>query len=219
MKKTYYFQHDYEPTSDPKIQYIISIYGGLGYGLWWRIVEMLHSNDLHKIENKKYVIVGIASQMKCEPDFVEKFIDTCVNEVQLLVQDEEYIWSERVLKNIGKMENISQKRKEAGLVSAKIRQANSTSAEQVATSVKQNPTKENKTKEIKPTIQQVITYFTENGYKEELGKRAFDYYEAGGWKDRNGREVKNWKQKMNANWFKDEYKISKNITNFSIPIN
>jgi len=219
MKKTYYFQHDYEPTSDPKIQYILSVYGGLGYGLWWRIVEMLHSSDIHKIQNKKYVIVGIANQMKCDPEFVNQFIDTCINEVQLLVQDEEYIWSERVMKNIGKMEGISQKRKEAGLLSAQKRQENSTSVEQVLTSVEQNPTKENKRKEIKPTLEQVVAYFTDNGYREELGKRAYDYYEAGEWKDRNGREVKNWKQKMNANWFKDEYKISKNITNFAIPIN
>jgi hypothetical protein len=219
MKKTYYFQHDYEPTSDPKIQYILSVYGGLGYGLWWRIVEMLHSSDIHKIQNKKYVIVGIADQMKCDPEFVNNFINTCVNDVQLLVQDQEYIWSERVMKNIGKMEDISQKRKEAGLLSAQKRQEQATSVEQVLTSVEQIPTKENKIKEKKPTLEDVVRYFTDNGYREELGRRAYDYYEAGEWKDRNGREVKNWKQKMNANWFKDEYKISKNITNFAIPIN
>ena len=32
MKKTFYFSHDFEPTSDPKIQALISEYGGLGYG-------------------------------------------------------------------------------------------------------------------------------------------------------------------------------------------
>jgi len=38
MKKTFYFSHDFEPTSDPKIQALISEYGGLGYGIWWRII-------------------------------------------------------------------------------------------------------------------------------------------------------------------------------------
>ena len=58
-----------------------------------------------------------------------------------------------------------------------------------------------------PTIEEVIEYFTEKGYNQKSAEKAFHYYDSAGWKDRNGTQVKNWKQKMVGNWFKDENKI------------
>ena len=46
--------------------------------------------------------------------------------------------------------------------------------------------------------------FAEKGYSREAARRAWAYYDAGGWKDRNGDAVRNWKQKMIAVWFKPE---------------
>ena len=37
--------------------------------------------------------------------------------------------------------------------------------------------------------------------------KAFDYYDCADWHDSKGNKVKNWKQKMQAVWFKDENKI------------
>ena len=53
---------------------------------------------------------------------------------------------------------------------------------------------------------EVMQYFKENGYSEEVGKKAFRYYSDAGWKDSKGKKVKNWKQKMQGVWFKDENK-------------
>ena len=39
---------------------------------------------------------------------------------------------------------------------------------------------------------------------KESAEKAFNYYEAGDWKDSNGNQVKSWKQKMQGVWFKDE---------------
>lgn len=58
-----------------------------------------------------------------------------------------------------------------------------------------------------PTVLEVESYFVENGYTKEAGKRAFNYYTAGNWHDSKGHPVKNWKQKMQAVWFKPENKI------------
>ena len=64
-----------------------------------------------------------------------------------------------------------------------------------------------------PPLESVIAYFKENGYTEDAARRAWNYYNAsmadGGrvWKDGKGQTVKSWKQKMQAVWFKDEYKI------------
>ena len=64
-----------------------------------------------------------------------------------------------------------------------------------------------------PTVDDAIAYFIANGYTEDSARRFFSYYDCAGWKDSNGKSVKNWKQKANAVWFKDENKISKPIYN------
>ena len=64
-----------------------------------------------------------------------------------------------------------------------------------------------------PTVEEAIAYFIAIGYTEDSARRFFSYYDCAGWKDSNGKSVKNWKQKANAVWFKDENKISKPIYN------
>jgi hypothetical protein len=59
---------------------------------------------------------------------------------------------------------------------------------------------------IPPTLQEVESYFDENGYTKDSAKRAWEYYEAGSppWTDSRGNKVISWKQKMRAVWFKSE---------------
>ena len=59
-----------------------------------------------------------------------------------------------------------------------------------------------------PNLLEVIAYFNEKGYTTESATKAFDYYEAGKWKDSQGTQVKNWKQKMVANWFEEKFLIA-----------
>jgi hypothetical protein len=59
-----------------------------------------------------------------------------------------------------------------------------------------------------PTILEVEVYFVENGYSKQSGAKAFNYYNVADWKDSNGKQVRNWKQKMQSVWFKDENKIN-----------
>lgn len=60
-----------------------------------------------------------------------------------------------------------------------------------------------------PLIEDVLAYFKEKGYTEHSAIKAFEYYNVANWKDSKGNQVKSWKQKMHAVWFKDEHKISK----------
>ena len=55
---------------------------------------------------------------------------------------------------------------------------------------------------------EVVLYFKTNGYREDIAKKAFKYYNDAGWIDSHGKKVKNWKQKMQGVWFKDENKIT-----------
>jgi len=59
-----------------------------------------------------------------------------------------------------------------------------------------------------PTQSEVCKYFSENGYKKEIGDKAFSFYNIAGWKDSRGNQVNNWKQKMISVWFKEENKIN-----------
>jgi len=59
---------------------------------------------------------------------------------------------------------------------------------------------------VPPTIGEVVSYFTEKGYSTESAKKAFEYYNEAKWYDSKGSQVRNWKQKMIAVWFKDENK-------------
>lgn len=60
---------------------------------------------------------------------------------------------------------------------------------------------------VPPTEQEVVEYFRENGYKEEIARKAWNYYDQGGWTDSSGKPVKNWKQKMYVNWFRPEHAV------------
>lgn len=57
-----------------------------------------------------------------------------------------------------------------------------------------------------PTLDEVKAYFRENGFREEVGERAWKGYDAAKWHDSNGKPVKNWKQKCQNVWFRDEHK-------------
>lgn len=46
-----------------------------------------------------------------------------------------------------------------------------------------------------PTLEDVKAYATTRG-RIDLAESFFDYYHTGNWKDRNGKAVKNWKQKF-----------------------
>jgi hypothetical protein len=238
MKKdTFYFSHDYEPTADPKIQAMLGEFGAVGYGLYWRIVEMLHSDADHKLAKKQYIYIALSKQMSTSVEHVSAFVDKCVSVFELFVEDENFFWSERVLRNIEKRENISKKRSFAGKKSVESKkigidnQEVSTCVEHMSTSVQQNSTKERKGKERKrkeikekkeskrkgvynmflpdPEINEFIQFFTDNGFDKNIAEEAWHRYDANNWHDSNGVKIENWKRQVKLVYFRKENK-SKN---------
>lgn len=64
-----------------------------------------------------------------------------------------------------------------------------------------------------PTLEEVVSYFTINGYTVEAANKMYDFYQASissnrqnYWKDSRGNAVKSWKQKAQSVWFKPEHK-------------
>lgn len=168
-KDTYYFPHDLEPTSDPKIQAMLSIHGGLGYGVYWRIVEMLHSADGNILPVKNYTVVALAKQMLSTSEAILQIIDDCVS-FELLTRENGYIFCDRVNRNISKRAEIVEKRKEAGkrggLAKAKQMLSNSQADDKQNLPIKGN---ERKGKELS-SIQTTIS-LGKNQYSEDQNKQ------------------------------------------------
>ena len=79
--------------------------------------------------------------------------------------------------------------------------------------VKKKIKRKKSTKKFIPPLQtEVESYFIEKGFSCELGKKAWEFYDAGDWVDSKGTPVKNWKQKMLGVWMKEENKIKNNNT-------
>jgi hypothetical protein len=133
-------------------------------------------------------------------------------------------------RDLKKWEKAVEQRSKAGLASAEARakkvndrstesndrsnslnetQRKPTVSDNVSVSVNDNESKEGKKKSklfIPPALFELVEYFKENGFSESLAERAFKYYDVAEWKDSKGNQVKNWKQKMQSVWFKDENK-------------
>jgi hypothetical protein len=65
-----------------------------------------------------------------------------------------------------------------------------------------------KKKFIPPSFEEFRAYCVENGFGE-IADRAFKGYEAGGWRDSQGKQIKSWKQKLQHVWFREENKDKK----------
>lgn len=123
-KNAYYFSHDYDPTGDPKMAALIGDYGAIGYGIFWRIVEMLHSDKDHRLPLKKYLYQAIAKQLLDTvkqklviddlPQFVEMLIKDCIETYELFFLDGAMFSSQRVFRHFEKKKTISDLRSENG---------------------------------------------------------------------------------------------------------
>jgi len=163
-----YFSHDYNTTNDPKIIALLGDYGAVGYGIYWRIVELLHSESSHSLPFKKYIFLSIAKQMSTPVEQVESIVESCITIYELFTKNDDCFYCQRVFENIETRNKISESRSKAGKISAE-RRKNATNVEHVLTSVEQNSTKLNKEKKRKEKESKV------NKSKEEKKKTSFDF--------------------------------------------
>jgi len=127
-------------------------------------------------------------------------------------------------RDLEKWERIAEVRKEngrkGGLSKSKQMLANASLAKQdlanvavnvnVKGNVKGNSNVTQEKKSIKkeftpPTLEEVKSWFIENGSTAQAGAKAWQYYTDGEWIDSKGTPVKNWRQKMRGGrWLEDK---------------
>jgi len=205
-KETYYFQHDYEPTSDPKMQAFVGEHGGLGYGVYWRVVEMLHSDIEHKIQLKDYVFMALAKQMMASVEQIVAIIQFAITPCELFVSDGEFVWSNRVNDNFTKRHEVSEMRAKAGRLGGYAKSSLASAKQILAKSGKgkERKEKESKVKEISntgtdvprtlfkpPEQKEVEEYITAKGWNVSAD-RFVAFYESKGWMIGKNK-MKDWK--------------------------
>ena len=112
----YYFSHDYNTTNDPKVICLLGDHGGLGYAIFWRIIEILHQDSKHILPLESYIYSAMAKQMLTTPEKVKEIIADCLEKYKLFASDGKNIVSERVIRNIEYQEEKREAKVEAGRI-------------------------------------------------------------------------------------------------------
>lgn len=103
-----WFSHDCTAANSPKMVALLDTYGIAGYGMWWRLMEILRNEDDYKYDiSESFSYTVLAKFMMSEVSATEKFINDCINVFKLLQTDCEFIWSDDLLM---RMEHLEQKR-------------------------------------------------------------------------------------------------------------
>ena len=154
-KDAYYFSHDSNMWNDPKIIKVRRKHGIIGYGVVNRLNEMLRNESRLGLDADTLddIIFDIN-----DPMVTREMLDDIILHYKLYERDDAedgdefgFFYSNRMRRNMEKIEDIKQKRSYAGQMSGKARQVLSTSL----TGVQQKRTmkgKEKKQKEIKLNI-------------------------------------------------------------------
>lgn len=153
MKDAYYFSHDSNAKADPKILAMLSVYGMLGYGWYWAIIEMLREQEGYMMDiTGKYSYNAFALTLMCDVETAHKFINDCVNEFKLFESDGKYFWSESLIRRMKNWEEKSEKARQAANIRwSKNKDADAlrSQCESNAKKVKEKKVKESKVKEKK----------------------------------------------------------------------
>jgi len=139
-------------------------------------------------------------------DLINRFVEVENDIISIKFLDEQLIDANHV----SKVNSENGKKSAESRANAKrLLNDRSTTVQRISTKKNKNKNeiriKEEEEKEI--NINDIKLYFFENGYSEISAQKFFDYYSVASWKDSKGNKVKNWKQKAQAVWFKDENKI------------
>ena len=73
-QESYYFPHDYNPFDDIQFDGMVAKHGIIGYGVFWRLIEMLHVDADHMLEFEPYIYESVANKLSISSEQVEKII-------------------------------------------------------------------------------------------------------------------------------------------------
>ena len=172
MKETFYFPHDNNAHNDPKLMSVFMEVWLSWIWLYWVIIELLHQQDTGIITEQQF-----NNYVKFYTWWtnVEQMLNILKTSWLFCIEDWN-IFSKRVLENKNFREDLREKRRLAGIESAKKRAWNkeeSTSVEQNLTNAQQGKERKGNKKENKEIIESDKSLTLENLIKENID---IEYY-------------------------------------------
>ena len=105
-----WFPHDYNAASDAKIRSLIRRHCATGYGLYWHLVEMMHTE---KAMHSSVAIDALIIGMNEDEDTVTAVLKTLQMLELVVANDNDVISIQRVTRNLSERESISERRAKA----------------------------------------------------------------------------------------------------------
>ena len=208
-----YFSHDINSLADPKIVIMINLHGVISYAWWWMLLEKLAEAPDYKLPCNRFTYLGLSIVMDIRPEtlvfskclaneskclaneakvsneiLLENFINSLINDCNLLETDGEFFWSPGLLKRVtlreSKNSEISEKRRQAGRLGGL---AKKNFAKQTEANAKQteanlaNNIKENNIKDIEREIRarandDPISVFEDEPRPVSKNKKVYELY-------------------------------------------
>ena len=145
-KDAYYFSHDSNAHTDPKILKLRMSLGWEGYGIYWAIIENLRNQETYSINEGEFMFLTLS--LAIDEAKLKQILTKCL-EVNLLEISEGNIYSPSLLRRMEKADEIRNKRREAGSKGGKAK------AKAIA-KLKQNPSIKGKETKVKETKEEFI---------------------------------------------------------------
>jgi hypothetical protein len=233
-----WFQHDADSTQDAKIKKLLIRHGAVGYAVYFHCLELIigdvcETNITFELEHDSEIIADnlkiSGTGDKSGRDIVEDIMRTIVD-LGLFTNENGHIFCYKLLKRIN-MSMTSNKGLREAITSAKELNHDeimthhdkvmSHHATYLPTNQPTIPTnKETPDKPAtfsKPTQEEVEEYIISKSLLINP-ESFFSWYENTGWKDRDGKQIKNWKNKAQS-WNTNEKKKNPQARPYSKPIN
>lgn len=191
-KESYWFSHDSNAASNPKLVALISKYGFEGYGRWWRLLERLRDCEGYKYNiSTAFAYDVLANDLQMTTEEAKAFVQDCVDYFQLLQCDEEHLWSDSLIERMAfwekRREVLRERGRKGGKARAKKKEEDSTSEAQANNSLstskvkvklnEANETKLNQTKQNETTssiIEDEEEDLNKGGITMRVEQKSFD---------------------------------------------
>ena len=110
-KDAYYFSHDSNAHTDPRILKLRMALGWEGYGIYWAIIENLRNQSGYYLSEDDFNFLTLS--LAIDEAKLKQMLSKCL-EVNLLALEGGKIFSESLLRRMSKADAIREKRREAG---------------------------------------------------------------------------------------------------------
>ena len=152
-KDSYYFPHDYNARSDPKIMALRAVYGAEGYAVYFMLLEIMREQPSYRLTVNKYLWDTLSMQLGIDGAKIKHIVEDCCTEFSdggkpLLVNDGESIYSLSLLRRMEAMDKQNEQKKRAAEARWH-RDGSGRNADALREQSKEDKTIEDKTKEEK----------------------------------------------------------------------